>query len=513
MEAPQTYSGPFAFFKRHFNGDYSLGRSYWINTFLISMIAPLLGILMLPWLGENFPARYSSAGVLLVTALGIVAWTWAISGTWASANKHVARGGKQGWATAAKVMIVLGAFRMVGEIGTMTGPLGEHWKVALGWQIGPDVSFQVRADGKSLLVKGGINDGTAEALSKALDIAPSVTTVVLYSTGGWVRQGNMIAKVISDRRLNTYVEQECTSACTIAFLAGKERSAEPNARIGFHSFKSIGASDKLGEPSDIETARITYRQAGLSPSFIDKVVGTSNEKVWYPSHDEMLAEGVLTRQSFGGETATVATAVPTRERLAAEFKKTPAYDALSLKYPGEFEQIIDKAWAKIEARKSDGEVMAAGREQVGQLMGRLLPIASDASLLDFNRLIHDQAEALSRKSAAACVELIFPTGTSMNTAAILPPDLVARELAFMNDLIRGSDARNAKKFSKQESEQVVMKVLGSLTPDQVQMFVSEEKRAAAPAAACAAVVAYLGALNAIPERDRARSLRVIYAAN
>ena len=73
MEAPQTYSGPFAFFKRHFNGDYSLGRSYWINTFLISMIAPLLGILMLPWLGENFPARYSSAGVLLITALGIVA--------------------------------------------------------------------------------------------------------------------------------------------------------------------------------------------------------------------------------------------------------------------------------------------------------------------------------------------------------------------------------------------------------------------------------------------------------
>ena len=513
MEVPQIYTGSFAFFRRHLNGDYSLGQSYWVNTLMISMFAPLLGILMLPWLGKNFPARYSSAGVLLVTALGIAAWAWAISGTWASANKHVARGGKQGWASIAKLMIVLSVLRMLGDFEMMTGSLGEHLKVALGWQLGPEVSLQIRADGKSLLVKGGINDGTAEALSKALDIAPSVTTVVLYSTGGWVRQGNMIAKVISDRRLNTYIEEECTSACTIAFLAGKERSADPNARIGFHSFKSIGASDKLGEPSDIESARNTYKQAGLSPSFIAKIVSTSNEKVWYPSHEELLAEGVLTRQSFGGETATVATTASTREKLVVEFKKTPAINALSLKYPNEFEQLIDKAWTKVKARKSDGEVMAAGREQISQLMGKLLPIASDASLIDFNRLILDKAEALSRKSATACVELIFPTGKLMNIAAILPPDLAARERVFMNDLILGSDIRNAKKFSKKESERVVIKILGSLASDQVQMFVSEEKRAASPVAACTAAVAYLRKLNAIPMRDRARSLRAIYTGN
>lgn len=513
MDTLQNYSGPFAFFRKHFNGDYSLGRSYWINTFLISMFAPLLGILMLPWLGENFPARYGSAGVLLVTALGVIAWVWAISGTWASANKHVGRGGKQFWASAAKVMIVLGVIGMFGEIGNMTGSLAEHWKIALGGQLGPEISLQVRADGKSILLKGGINDGTAEALSKALDIAPSVTTVVLYSKGGWVRQGNMIAKVIAERRLNTYVEQECTSACTIAFLAGKERSAEPNAKIGFHSFRAVGANGKAGESSDLETARNTYRQAGLSPSFIAKVVGTSNDKVWYPSHDEMLAEGVLTRQSFGGETATVATSVPTREKLASEFKKIPAFDTLSLKYPSEFDQIIDKAWAKVEARKSDGEVMAAGREQIGQLMSRLLPIASDASLVDFNALILAQAEALGRKSSTACVELVFPTGKPINTVALLPPELAARELAFMNELIRGSDARHAKKFSKQESERVVMKALAALSQDQVQMLVSQEMRAASPPVACAAVIAYLRALNAIPERDRARSLRAIYATN
>lgn len=33
-----------------------------------------------------------------------------------------------------------------------------------------------------------------------------------------------------------------------------------------------------------------------------------HDKAWYPSHDELLAEGVFTRASLGGETATLATA-------------------------------------------------------------------------------------------------------------------------------------------------------------------------------------------------------------
>src|SRR5262249_7757254 len=153
---------------------------------------------------------------------------------------------------------------------------------------------QVRADGKSILLNGGINDGTAESLSKALDRAPSVTTVVLQSTGGWAREGNLIAKVISERGLNTYVELECSSACTIAFLAGKERSADPTARIGFHSFRSIGADANKTSSNAIDAAAAqeTYRRAGLSSAFIAKVVATSQDKIWYPSHKELLAESV-----------------------------------------------------------------------------------------------------------------------------------------------------------------------------------------------------------------------------
>lgn len=475
MQNQEIYTGAFAFFKKHLNGDYSLGRSYWINTFLILMIAPLIGIITLPWLSENLPARYSSTVFIFLTGFGIFAWIWAVSGTWASANKHVVRGGKQAWANAAKVMIILGAFRMVGEIGAITQPLKEHWDVAIGSQPGPDVIFQVRADGKSLLFKGGINDGSAEKLQNTLDIAPSITTVVLDSNGGWVREGNMIAKVISDRNLNTYVENECISACTIALLAGKDRAAEPNARIGFHSFKSIGVNDPLGTQADIESAKKVYRLAGLSESFIKRIIDTPSDEIWYLSNDELFAEGVFTRKSIGGETLKVVTTISSRNQLINDLKKIPAFDALSLKYPEEFETVINVAWAKIEARASDIEVMTAARQQVSQLWGKLLPIASDESLVEFVRFIHNQAVFLRNKNPIACSEIIFPTGANIDTASLFPPDLVAQEMALMNKFIRESDIRFARIYSDHEYESTAIRVFSYLTESQAEIFISAEK--------------------------------------
>ena len=273
------YKGALAFFRRHYNGDYSLARSYWVNTFLVSLFAPVLGLMLLPWLSENFPARYGSAGFLFITGLGIVAWFWAVSGTWASANKHVQRGGKSGWVTAAKFMIVMGVLKTFGDVGNLMPALQEHMRVATGTQLGPSTKLEVRADGRSILLSGGINDGSAEQLEKALQMAPAVTTVVFSSEGGWIREGQMLAEVIRKRALNTYVEGYCASACTIAFLSGKERAAAPSAKIGFHASRSVGSM--ASNPSSAETAqlRAIYQSAGLPDTFIRQVADTPYEKI------------------------------------------------------------------------------------------------------------------------------------------------------------------------------------------------------------------------------------------
>ncbi|WP_018404652.1 COG3904 family protein [Marinobacter gelidimuriae] len=307
-----NYQGPLAFFRKHLNGDYSLGRSYWVNTFLVLLFAPALGLILAPLL-QDLPARYSSAAVLALTVLGLLAWVWAISGTWASANKHVQRGGKGGWASAAKVIIVLGIFRTVVDVGNMSESFDEHWRVALGDQPGPQYTIEVSGDGKSVVFEGGINDGAAEALTRALDMAPAVNTVVFNSMGGWVREGNLVANIISQRDLSTYVEGECTSACTIAFLAGRDRVVGPNAHVGFHQFKSVG--EPGGDEGDQTMARAVYERAGVSREFINRIVATPSEQVWYPAHNELLAENVITREITDGETTSLATRLRTRDAV------------------------------------------------------------------------------------------------------------------------------------------------------------------------------------------------------
>ncbi len=505
-----TYQGPLAFFRKHWNGDYSLGRSYWVNTFLVSLFAPALGLLLVPIL-RDLPARYSSAAVLGLTALGLLAWIWAISGTWASANKHVQRGGKQGWANTAKVMIVLGGLRMVGEVGNMSGSLAEHWHVALGGQLGPQYTIQVSADGKSVVLKGGMNDGAAEVLTRALDMAPAVNTVVFSSTGGWVREGNLVAKVITERRLTTYVEGECTSACTIAFLAGIDRVAGPDAHIGFHQFKSVGESG--GRAGDDAMARDVYERAGVPREFIARVVATPPDKVWYPKHEELLAANIITRRSFGGETASAATRLLTRDAVVAELKEEKAFAALAQRYREEFEQVADETWVRIQQRQTDAEVFSAARSRIMQFYSKLMPLTSDETLIALNQLILEQATALRVKSAEACVEVVFPSGKASNAPALIPAELKRRELDLVAQMILSADPKNRTVVSPNAMQRVFEKVRQRLSEQQIQIIASPKlKLTTNPDETCSAVVAYLQAIDSLAPNDRRIALRSTYGA-
>jgi len=504
----------FGFLRRHYNGDYSLARSYWVNTLLLSLFAPLLGLLLLPWLTSNFPARYGSMAFLMVTALGLALWVWAVVGTWASANKHVGRGGKQGWATLVKVLIVLGGLRTVGDVVSLAPALREHVEVAAGAQVGPATELEVRADGRSILLSGGINDGSAQQLDRALDAAPSVTTVVLSSQGGWLREGEMLAEVIRRRGLNTYVEGVCASACTIAFLAGRDRAASPQAKIGFHSSRGVGAPDAKASPfkptDDLE--RI-YRAAGLPTSFITKALSTPHAEMWAPSHDELMQAGVLTRRSDGGETASMATRLRSREQLVAEFRQAPLFSALAQRSPEDFDRMTTAAWNKIVAGAPDAEVLLAGRQHLMVAFARYLPQGRDDTLVAYQLLMQEQLQALRERSVDACVEMAFPTGRSMNVIANLPPELRNRELVLMEQVIRESDPSRLAGLDRGEGMKVVQQAAAALSPQQRAVFTDANARnAASPALVCDTAIGFFAGLNAIPVAERGRALRALYAS-
>jgi hypothetical protein len=282
------------FLRKHFNGDYTLTRSYWVHLFLFQYAFLGATVVLLDWLAQTYPARYSSGAVIFFTVFGYVVWGWSVGGTWASANKHPGRGGSANWAAVVKVLIVLGGLKMLFATPDNIITVGDHWNVAGGAQLGPSISLQVDRDGKAIVLAGGINDGTAEALGSALDRAPAVTTVVLQSGGGWTREGKLIAATIAARGLGTRVDTECSSACTIAFLAGKVRTARQGAKLGFHAFSAIGGGTPIGR-----AVQKTYGEAGLADAFIAKIAATPAERMWYPDQNELFKHGVLTQPPGG----------------------------------------------------------------------------------------------------------------------------------------------------------------------------------------------------------------------
>jgi putative lipoic acid-binding regulatory protein len=320
--------------------------------------------------------------------------------------------------------------------------------------------------------------------------------------------------VIRKRHLDTYVEGYCASACTIAFLAGKERAAAPFAKIGFHASRSVGSQARA--PSREETAQLRelYRGAGLPDTFIRQALDTPNQTMWFPSQELMLSARVLTRKSMGGETAALSTVTRSRDAFVADLMKVELFQVLAEHAPNDFDKLVSAAWEQIRHGATDAQVMIAAREQLSELVPRVLPLGSDQTLVAYQALMVEQLEALRDREPAACVEMAFPSGHPMSVVGNLPPELVQRETALMAQLIREADTARAPKPSHEDLARVVRQALRGMTQEELQVFANEgARRRIPPAQTCDVAVRYFAALNAIPLAERAHDLRILYGSD
>jgi len=439
-----------------------------------------------------------------------------VVGTWRSAQHEQARCQRVGmsnlWTLVAKIMIVLGAVGTSSRVIHDVPRLGAHLRTALGEQAASPFTVMPQRDGRAVLFSGGMNDGAADTLEAALRKAPQATAVVLRSEGGWLREGTLVADVIRRHHLRTYVEHSCASACTIAFLAGVDRAAAPGARIGFHRPRAVGADhDQTPGSTDSELWR-AYTDAGLSDAFVRRVQGTPFEQMWFPTAQELLANHVVTRASPGGEYATMATQLNTREALAAELRSAPLYAALERKYPAHFGRLINTVWPDLQRNATDAEVVTLLREQTGKLYRALIPTAPNVLLFANAQLTLEQAQALQRVSPEACVAYLDGTTGASAAAARLPRALVTREQALFADLMQAADPDHAPVVTRAQTLPVLQLAVAALPLDEQRVLTLPALRhTAPPAERCRALIGFARSILALPETERALALRGMYA--
>jgi hypothetical protein len=91
---------------------------------------------------------------------------------------------------------------------------------------------------------GGIEQGFAGALDKALVKYPDVKYLSLYSGGGLVHEALLAVRILQNKDIITYVPKggTCQSACGYIFLAGSERVLD--GTLGAHSI-SVEVEDEM----------------------------------------------------------------------------------------------------------------------------------------------------------------------------------------------------------------------------------------------------------------------------
>ncbi|HEU0134595.1 MAG TPA: hypothetical protein VFR28_07210, partial [Allosphingosinicella sp.] len=261
------------YFQRHWAGHLSLPVSYWVNNALLSALIAAGVEYAGHQIRENGGSLSGLALMgLLYLAFSLLFWVWSSVGIWRSAYWHRRRGGMPGWGLAARTLVVLSAVAILFRSGDLALQTRELGTLAAGRDsMGSIAEMKVSGDGSELAVRGNLANGAAERFETLLAASPAVRRVVLKSPGGRMLEAERMAESIRKRRLDTRVEEYCMSACTSLLLAGRERMAPEQARIGFHqpSFPGMGAYDLRDA---IERTRAEYLAAGVSDSFVSRAL-------------------------------------------------------------------------------------------------------------------------------------------------------------------------------------------------------------------------------------------------
>jgi hypothetical protein len=289
-------------FVRHWRGELSLGVSYWVSCFLVNMLVAMASAMAGPISGWAFPdvpsLKLTAAFCILSFVVALTVSVWQIVGTWRSASNHVVRGGRALWAVLAKMALVLGIVGLAWDGCNILVPqAAEYANILLSDKDIPAYQIRVLPGGTEVELSGGLRAGSAKELVRILNAVPQAKVLHVNSVGGRLREAQEMMRLVRERGLTTYTSEQCLSAATLVFIAGKERVVAGTARLGFHRPSFPGMTDDQ-EHAAHELMHRTMRSAAIAEQFIDRVLATPSEEMWYPTVEEMRRSGVITSQSF-----------------------------------------------------------------------------------------------------------------------------------------------------------------------------------------------------------------------
>ncbi len=268
---------------------------FWVSFLAWTIVLPLLIFVVVTlwltqWSMQDTPASrmiQGAVGFLLIGAVSI----WQLVGMWRASALDRSTG--RWWITrwlARAVSIIVGAAGLLMLTPFSSGMVSLYREATDQDWIGQQ-GHTVSVEDTNLQITGYLAWGVLGEVSRALASNPGIQTVVLNSPGGHVGVGTRLYDEIRSHGLDTYADEMCASACTLAFLGGTRRYVRAGARLGFHAVGGDGANSIGAGTNKI---RSLFEATDVPETFVQRVFATPSDSAWYPSRKELIGAHIVT---------------------------------------------------------------------------------------------------------------------------------------------------------------------------------------------------------------------------
>jgi hypothetical protein len=442
-----------AYFFRHWKGELDLAVSYWINIFILS-IAIRFGLIAfasyIDQAQQNIRLLFFVYFLSFASFIFIV-YPWQIIGTWRSANSHIQRTKKYFWAVVTKIAIVLGMIGTFSELPNYFPQLKEYWKIAFEIDKFSRKEFSLLQNGEELVISGGISFGLTEEVREIFKNNPDIKIIRLNSFGGRVKEARFLRDFISEKKLITYSSRGCLSACTIPFLAGRERILNKKAKLGFHQYSFPGFTEEQFKEAYLKEKKF-MTSIGVDKKFSEKAFTTPANDMWYPSHIELISANVVTRISDGKEFGSTPIKDPRElKKIEAQLLSIPLYKDIQEYEPADFQALIMDAKLRFSQGASELEIIDYLKKHIVKIVRKRLPIAPNKELVSYTRVMVAEIRELTAKDPNLCFQMLFPEKFGpINLSDHISKETQKAEFTALSALIQASTRTPEKTPEKAE---------------------------------------------------------------
>jgi hypothetical protein len=502
------------YFARHWHGEMSLVRAYWVNNLLVAMPLAMALTGLMSWIsakGESL--QVSAIALLLVLPLLLGLDVWCIVGAWRSANNYLRENGSRLWGYLARITLALGALQLlVSVLFGLLPSLGGYWQMARGIDPIGHAKFSLSPDGRSLRLDGTIGMGDAGRMRALLDseAARGLRRIELVSPGGRLHEAELMAAALKPRGHEVRVVGDCASACTVVFLAGQPRQLTPGARLGFHR-ATTGTYNPVFEELANQQLAATYRDLGLPQPLIDRTLDTPSRSMWFAPREDLLAHALIAPMP-----QTLAIALPPAGKSGLPdfddaLRIHPVWDALEQHTPGTIDAVAKRMWDARSAGAADEDVQGAALPHLARQMPTLIAGSDAASRRRYVQLVADQLRALQAAprtgTRPACRDLL---DGRLDVRRQLPLGLQIRESQWLLDAASGPPPRWLPKPPSALEIEVLNRSVGTAALGMLSRLWADAPDGAASGPACEPVIALLDRLAAQPPARRELAERLLF---